>query len=186
MHRLWAITTSKTSIQALLAPKRPEGKRVQPPPPYLNESRHRILRTRRLSRLDRHRRAPGLPASTIPCAMKPRRTVGGEEGRTGNRAWAPRYSDEKPINSARRRATVWKWECICFGRHRRRRVHPVGDGRPVLLGYGLDETAQASTLADGDGEADIHPAAGGDDGVGMLRRAVCRPMKRSESPVAQS
>ena len=40
-------------------------------------------------------------------------------------------------------------------------------GVQSLLGYGLDETAQASTLADGDGEADIHPAAGGDDGVGV-------------------
>ena len=41
-------------------------------------------------------------------------------------------------------------------------VHPVGDGSPVLLCYGLDEIAQALVLADGDGEADIHLAADGD------------------------
>ena len=46
-------------------------------------------------------------------------------------------------------------------------VHPVGDGRPVRLGYGLDEMAQAFVLADGDGVADIHLAADGDDGVGI-------------------
>ena len=31
-------------------------------------------------------------------------------------------------------------------------VHPVGNRRPVLLGYGLDDIAQAGVLADGDGE----------------------------------
>ena len=29
-------------------------------------------------------------------------------------------------------------------------LHPVGDRRPVRLGYGLDEVAQAFMLADGD------------------------------------
>ena len=46
-------------------------------------------------------------------------------------------------------------------------VHPVGDRRPVLLGNRLDEVPQAFVLADGDGEADNHPAAGGDHGVGV-------------------
>ena len=46
-------------------------------------------------------------------------------------------------------------------------LHPVGDGRPVSLGYGLYDIAQAFVLADGDGEADIHFAAGGGDGVGV-------------------
>ena len=46
-------------------------------------------------------------------------------------------------------------------------VHPVGYGRPIRLGYGLDEIAQAFVLADGDGVADIHLAADGDDGVGI-------------------
>ena len=35
-----------------------------------------------------------------------------------------------------------------------------GDGRPVLLGDGLDYIAQPGVLADGDGEADVHLAAG--------------------------
>ncbi len=51
-------------------------------------------------------------------------------------------------------------------------VHPVRDGRPVrlgygFLGYGFNEIAQAGALADGDGVADIHLAADGDDGVGI-------------------
>ena len=46
-------------------------------------------------------------------------------------------------------------------------VHPVGDRRPVRLGYGLDQVTQAGVLADGDGEADIHLAADRDQGVGI-------------------
>ena len=46
-------------------------------------------------------------------------------------------------------------------------LHPIGDGRPVFLGYGLDELAQALVLADGDGEADVLIAADGDHGVGV-------------------
>ena len=41
-------------------------------------------------------------------------------------------------------------------------VHPVGNGRPVLLWYRLDQVPQAGALADGDGEAGIH-----------LRTALC-------------
>ena len=46
-------------------------------------------------------------------------------------------------------------------------VYPVGDGRPVRLGYGFDEMAQAGTLADGDGEADLRLATDGDYGMGV-------------------
>ena len=46
-------------------------------------------------------------------------------------------------------------------------VHPVRNGRPGIFGYRLDEIPQAGALADGDGEADIHPAADGDHGVGI-------------------
>ena len=46
-------------------------------------------------------------------------------------------------------------------------VHPVGNRRPVLIVYRLDQVPQADVLADGDGEADIHPAAEGDHGVGI-------------------
>ena len=34
-----------------------------------------------------------------------------------------------------------------------------GNRSPVILGYSLDDIAQALVLADGDGEADIHLAA---------------------------
>ena len=44
-------------------------------------------------------------------------------------------------------------------------VHPVGNGRPVLLRYGLNQLPQAGVLADGDGEADIQLAAGGHHGM---------------------
>ena len=46
-------------------------------------------------------------------------------------------------------------------------VHPVGNRRAGIFGYGLDEIMQAFVLAHGDGEADLHPAADGDDGVGV-------------------
>ena len=46
-------------------------------------------------------------------------------------------------------------------------VHPVGNGSPVLLGYRLDQVPQAFVLADGDGEADTHLAAGGNDSVAV-------------------
>ena len=47
-------------------------------------------------------------------------------------------------------------------------VQPVWYGRPVLFGYGLDDIVQTFVLADGDGEADIHFAADGDQGVGPV------------------
>ena len=46
-------------------------------------------------------------------------------------------------------------------------LHPVGNGRPVRLGYGLDDIPHALVLADGDGEADIQLSAGGDHGMGV-------------------
>ena len=63
-------------------------------------------------------------------------------------------------------------------------VHPVGDGSPVLLWYGLDEIAQALVLADGDGEADIHLAADGDDGVGI--EAAVGPHRESSAGSSSS
>jgi len=45
-------------------------------------------------------------------------------------------------------------------------LHPIGNERPVRLGYGFDEIAPALMLADGDGEADPLPATDGDHGVG--------------------
>ena len=46
-------------------------------------------------------------------------------------------------------------------------LHPVRNGRPFRLGYGLDDVAQLGVLADGDGEADIQLSADGDHGVGV-------------------
>ena len=46
-------------------------------------------------------------------------------------------------------------------------VHPVRNRRPGIFGYRLDEIVQAFVLADGDGEADVHPAADGGHGVGI-------------------
>ena len=51
--------------------------------------------------------------------------------------------------------------------HRGGAVHPVGNRRPVLLGYRLNKIPQAFVLADGDGVADIHCAADRDHGVGI-------------------
>ena len=42
-----------------------------------------------------------------------------------------------------------------------------GVGHPVRLGFGLAQVLQAFVLADGDGVADIHLAADGEDGVGI-------------------
>ena len=44
-------------------------------------------------------------------------------------------------------------------------LHPVWDGRPVGLGYDLDDVPQTGVLADGDGVSDLRLAAGGDDVV---------------------
>ena len=83
--------------------------------------------------------------------------VGGEDGQlgTGRRLHPP---DDEP----HRRGVGLTLEGSVGGLgHIGGAVHPVGNRRPVLFGYGLDEIMQAFVLADGDGEADIHPAAGG-------------------------
>ncbi len=67
-------------------------------------------------------------------------------------------------------------------------VHPVGDGRPVLLGDRLNQLPEASVLADGDGEADIHLAADDDQGVGIEatvgphRELSCKPHHGAPGP----
>ena len=69
------------------------------------------------------------------------------------------------------RMSLWSWtsETSSVGGlgHIGGTVHPVRNRRPGIFGYRLDEIVQAFVLADGDGEADIHPAADGDDGVGI-------------------
>ena len=62
-------------------------------------------------------------------------------------------------------------------------VHPVGNGNPGSFGYRLNEIVQAFVLADGDGEAGIHPAADGDHGVG-IEAAVGPHRELSPGPTA--
>ena len=59
-----------------------------------------------------------------------------------------------------------EWDVLGLG-HVGGTLHPVGNGPPLRLGDGPDEPAQPGVLAYGDGEADIHPAAEGDDGMGV-------------------
>ena len=46
-------------------------------------------------------------------------------------------------------------------------VHPVGNRRPGIFGYRLDEIVRAFVLADGDGETHLLIAADGYDAVGI-------------------
>ena len=89
--------------------------------------------------------------------------VGGEEGQLGTgRGFHP------PDDEPHRRSVGPTLEGGVRGlRHVGGAVHPVGYRRPGIFGYGLDEIAQASTLADGDGKADIRLSAGGHHGVGV-------------------
>ena len=65
-------------------------------------------------------------------------------------------------------------------------VHPVGYGCPVRLWYGLDEIAQSGVLSDGDGEADIHLATDGNDGVGIEAAVGPRRERSRGTGVAHS
>ena len=85
----------------------------------------------------------GLP---LPVGDEAVIAVGGEEGQLGTRRRLHPLDDEP---------------------HRCGAVHPVGNRRPGIFGYGLDEIPQAIVLADGDGEAHVQLAADGDHGVGV-------------------
>ena len=67
-------------------------------------------------------------------------------------------------------------------------VHPVWDGRPVRLGYGLDQVPQAFVLADGDGEAYVQLAADGyhamgvEAAVGPHRELPAWPLRSAPAP----
>ena len=89
--------------------------------------------------------------------------VGGEEGQLGTgRGLHP------PDDEPHRRGAGLALEGSVGGLgHVGGAVHPVGDRRPGIFGYRLDEIAQALVLADGDGEADIHPAADGDHAMSV-------------------
>ena len=73
--------------------------------------------------------------------------VGGDEGQLGTRRGL-----HPPDNEPHRRGagTILEGDVGGF-RHIGGTVHPVGYGRPIRLGYRLDEIAQAFVLADGYG-----------------------------------
>ena len=102
----------------------------------------------------------GLP---VPVGDEAMIAVGGEEGqlRTGRGLHPP---DDEPYRRGIRLGL--EGGVGGFG-HIGGAVHPIGNRRPGIFGYRLDEIVQAFVLADGDGEADIHPAADGDHGVGI-------------------
>ena len=89
--------------------------------------------------------------------------VGGEEGQLGTgRGLHP------PDDEPHRRGVGFTLEGGIGGLgHIGGAVHPVGNRRPVLLGDRLNQLPQAFVLADGDGEADTHLAADGDESVGV-------------------
>ena len=107
----------------------------------------------------------GLP---VPVGDEAVIAVGGKEGELGTgRGLHP--SDDEPY----RRGVRLGLEGGVGGLgHIGGTVHPVRNRRPGIFGYRLDEIVQAFVLADGDGEADIHPAAGGDESVGVEADSV--------------
>ena len=130
--RLWAITC--TASQAPLAGKRPEGRWFNPTPYLRSRMAFSISAWRRWSAS----RCQGFP---VPVGDEAVIAVAGEEGQlgTGRGLHAP---DDEPHR--RGVGLALEGSVAGFG-HSGGALHPVGEGRPVLLGYGLDETAQAST-----------------------------------------
>ena len=150
--RLCAITWMAS--QAPLAGKRPEGRWFSPTP---------YLRSRMAFSISAWRPMVGLQCQGFPVPVGDAAViaVAGEEGQlgTGRRLHPP---DDEP----HRCGDGLSPEGGVGGLgHVGGTVHPVGNRRPVLLGYCLDDIAQAGVLADGDGESDIHFAADRDQGV---------------------
>ena len=101
--------------------------------------------------------------SPVPVGDEAVIAVAGEEGQLGTgRGLHP--PDDEPH---RRGVRLGLERDVSRLRHIGGAVHPVGDGCPVRLGYGFNEIAQAGTLADGDGEANLRLATDGDHGVGV-------------------
>ena len=149
--RLWAITC--TASQAPLAAKRPEGRWLSPTPYLRSRMAFSISAWRRWS-ASSSRVSPSRGDEAVIA-------VAGEEGQLGaGRGLHP------PDDEPHRCGVGLILEGDVGGlRHVGGAVHPVGNRRPVRLGYGLDDIPQAFMLADGDGVVDIHLAADGDDGV---------------------
>ena len=89
--------------------------------------------------------------------------VGGEERQLGA-GGGPNPPDDEPHR--RGAGLTGEGGAGDFG-HVGGSVHPVGDGTPVRLGYGLYQVPQVLAQADGDGEADFQLGAGLEHGVGV-------------------
>ena len=139
-----------TASQAALAAKRPEGRWFNPTP---------CLRSRMAFSISAWRRWVGLQFEHLPVPVGDEAVIAvfGEEGQLGTGRGL-----QTPDDEPHRRGVRFTLEGSAGGLgHIGGAVHPVGNGSPGLLGYRLDEIAQALVLADGDGEADIHLAADG-------------------------
>ena len=90
-----------------------------------------------------------LQGFSVPVGDEAVIAVGGEEGQlgTGRGLYPP---DDEPHRGS---VGLTLEGSIGGFRHIGGTVHPVGYGRPVRLGYRLNEIAQAFVLADGDGVA---------------------------------
>ena len=91
----------------------------------------------------------GLP---LPVGDEAVIAVVGEGGQL--RAGRGRFTLRTMSRTGAASGSLWKGSAGGLG-HIGGAVHPVGYGRPVLLGYGLNDLAQAGVLADCDGEADL-------------------------------
>ena len=152
--RLWAITW--TASQAALAAKRPEGRWLSPTPYLRSRIAFSISAWRRWS-------ASSSKVTSLPVGDAGVIAVISEQRQLGTgRGFHP--PDDEPHRGG---AGFTLEGCIRGLGHVGGTLHPVGNGSPVILGYGLYDLPQALVLADGDGEADIHLAADGDDGVNV-------------------
>ena len=107
----------------------------------------------------------GLQFQGVPVAVSDEGVIAvvGKEGQLG--AWGGSHpADDEPH---RRGAGLTLERSVSSLGHVGPTLHPVGDGPPVRLGYGLYQVAQALAQADGDGEADVRLAADLDHGVGI-------------------
>ena len=152
--RLWAITC--TASQAPLAGEAARGEMVQP---------HAVLEVSD-GILDLGVAAMvGLQCQGFPLPVGDEAViaVGGEEGQLGTgRGLHPAYDEPH-----RRGVGLTVEGGVASLGHIGGGFHPVRDGRPVLLGYGLDDIAQALVQADGDGEADLRLATDGHHVMGV-------------------
>ena len=158
--RLWAITW--TASQAALAGKRPEGRWLRP---------HAVLEVSD-GVLDLGVAAMvGLEVQgiSVPVGDEGVIAVVGEQRQLGaGRGLDPAYDEPHGCGVG----FALEGRVVSLG-HVGGALHPIGDGRPLCLGYGLDDTAQTGVLSGGDGEADLPPCGRRRPWRGC--RSRCRP-----------